>query len=117
VVYGDGRRDVLTAAPALSARRQPRPVARHGAAQAFLERHDRPVAEQRRRLRDVGLRIADVAGPRFAVDRRRRGAEQTRTCAHNSLSDTRPLVATLMIWPEMPGAVVARSTPSTTFAT
>jgi hypothetical protein len=36
--------------------------------QAVLERHGGRVAEQRFRLRDVGLRIADVAGARTLIE-------------------------------------------------
>ena len=64
---------------------------RQRAAEAFFERHDRRVAEQPFGLADVGLRIADVAGPRRAVDRRDVGPSSPCKAANSWFSEMRLL--------------------------
>src|SRR5205085_2657586 len=44
-------------------------------AESLFQRHDRRVAQERLRLRDVGLRVLDVAGALFLVDRLQRCAD------------------------------------------
>ena len=81
----------------------------------LVQRDQRLITEQAR-LADVGLRVAHVARARARVFRLHVGRRVQRR-RRARLREMRPPVATLITSPLGPGAVHARSTPSTTLAT